>query len=521
MQRFLTLLCLASLLLFTACKRDQYRCFFLLDAQDYTASGKTSVNGTSDLWDDGDIIYINGTDDAHRAAVVNDNNQWKAALANDVEPAASGLFYACFPGNGSGTDNAASFSGSSFAVAFPSSITITSSTAVNCPMVGIAEESHVIHFTNVCALLQLSYTGAGADNLVITELDTTRLAGTIVYTHDGSQWTAAPSGAAVRTLNVSNPGKYSTFYVPIPADTHCLVIGTRKMTAKHYFAPGHIYTVSMGVDGVLNGLFSVSASDTVQFSRGNLQYQASSGTWRFATNQYDTLGTLNRNISSSYTGWIDLFGWGTSGWNSGATCYQPYATTTAPQSYNPGGSLSIDLTGPYAQADWGVYNPIYNGGNTSGMWRTLTKDEWVYLLNTRTASTVNGTSNGRYAKARINGIDGMIIFPDTYSHPYNITQPININAAGTGYASNTYSASDWSAMEQCGAVFLPMTRQRTNAKVSGESSNSNGCYWSSTHMESNDGQAYSLTFSITRVDIAATPQRHFGRAVRLVRDSHR
>lgn len=73
--------------------------------------------------------------------------------------------------------------------------------------------------------------------------------------------------------------------------------------------------------GAVDGLFSVSATKKVYFSKGNLQYQASTNTWRFATNQWDRIGSGNSSISSSYSGWIDLFGWGTSGYNHGATCY--------------------------------------------------------------------------------------------------------------------------------------------------------------------------------------------------------
>ena len=74
--------------------------------------------------------------------------------------------------------------------------------------------------------------------------------------------------------------------------------------------------------GSINGLFSVSADKQVYFSQGNLQYQASTNTWRFAERQIDYVG-LNSNgnvyeggvqcdnalMSSTYSGWIDLFGW--------------------------------------------------------------------------------------------------------------------------------------------------------------------------------------------------------------------
>ena len=43
--------------------------------------------------------------------------------------------------------------------------------------------------------------------------------------------------------------------------------------------------------GVLPGRFTVNAEGLqVQFAQGNLQYQASSNTWRFAEHQYDIVG---------------------------------------------------------------------------------------------------------------------------------------------------------------------------------------------------------------------------------------
>jgi hypothetical protein len=84
--------------------------------------------------------------------------------------------------------------------------------------------------------------------------------------------------------------------------------------------------------------FSVSDTTSVQFSRGNLQYNAALDKWRFALRQYDFACGDNANASETYDGWIDLFGWGTSGWNSGATAYQPWATNTTSAVYYPGGS---------------------------------------------------------------------------------------------------------------------------------------------------------------------------------------
>lgn len=127
-----------------------------------------------------------------------------------------------------------------------------------------------------------------------------------------------------------------------------------------------IWFPSVGGDGVLPGAFSVSATKKVNFSQGNLQYQASTKTWRFAENQYDMIGAANSNISSTYNGWIDLFGWGTSGYNN----KYPYMTSTTNADYGDGNN---DIAG--TNYDWGVYNAISNGGNAKGLWRTLTTAE--------------------------------------------------------------------------------------------------------------------------------------------------
>ncbi|MBO4585019.1 MAG: hypothetical protein J5675_00245, partial [Bacteroidales bacterium] len=43
--------------------------------------------------------------------------------------------------------------------------------------------------------------------------------------------------------------------------------------------------------GAVNGVFTVNKDGgTVYFSKGNLQYQASTKTWRFAENQWDYVG---------------------------------------------------------------------------------------------------------------------------------------------------------------------------------------------------------------------------------------
>ena len=55
------------------------------------------------------------------------------------------------------------------------------------------------------------------------------------------------------------------------------------------------------VNGVLPGCFTVSARGLqVQFSQGNLQYKASTHTWRFAEHQYDIVGGAAESDSTRF-----------------------------------------------------------------------------------------------------------------------------------------------------------------------------------------------------------------------------
>ena len=259
--------------------------------------------------------------------------------------------------------------------------------------------------------------------------------------------------------------------------------------------------------GTINGLFSVSATQQVFFSRGNLQYQASTYTWRFAGNQYDYRGSYNSNISSTYSGWIDLFGWGTSGYNHGAVCYQPWSTSQTDSDYYAYGISACDLHEYTGKADWG-YSPISNGGNQTNQWRTLTKNEWMYVLSTR--STASGI---RFAKAQVAGVNGVILLPDNWSSStYGLS---NTNQGTDSYASNTISASQWVTLENAGAVFLPAAGVRFLTSV--ESVGSYGYYW--TESQSSDNGAYIMYFNNGSIHSWGYGSRHIGYSVRLVRNA--
>ena len=257
--------------------------------------------------------------------------------------------------------------------------------------------------------------------------------------------------------------------------------------------------------GAINGLFSVSATQQVYFSQGNLQYRASTNTWRFATNQYDYVGSTNSNISSTCSGWIDLFAWGTSGYNHGAVCYQPWSISENNSDYLAYGYSSYNLNEQSGQADWG-YNAISNGGNQTNQWRTLTKAEWVYLLNTR-----NTLSGIRFAMAKVNNVNGVIILPDNWSSTYYALN--NTNNTSASFNSNSISLSSWSTLEANGAVFLPAAGFRDGTYVYGVGSY--GGYQTATYYNSNG--VYDLYFSNSNLLLEGTCPRSNAQSVRLVR----
>lgn len=174
---------------------------------------------------------------------------------------------------------------------------------------------------------------------------------------------------------------------------------------------------------------------------------------------------------------------------------------------------TVNLRGNYAKYDWGVYcsytgaSPykINNGGEYS--WRLLTEKEDTYILgpntnprpgsNCRRSSTVNGVPNARFIKARLTnasngnglGLNGIIIFPDTYIHPSSDLAPLptKINDPNSTFTDNNYTIAQWTAMETAKAVFLPAAGCRWGAvgkngvkyyKV--QDINKHCYYWSST-----------------------------------------
>ncbi|MBO7457851.1 MAG: hypothetical protein J6T80_01175 [Paludibacteraceae bacterium] len=253
--------------------------------------------------------------------------------------------------------------------------------------------------------------------------------------------------------------------------------------------------------GALTGKFSVAEGKQVIFSQGNLQYQPVQNAWRFAERQFDFVGgnvtkgnvsyafddCSNCLIGPRYDCWIDLFGWGTG---------------DAPV-------LAIeDAKEYYTFNDWGN-NTVMNGGFLGQAWRTLTWEEWFYLLVTRpNAAQLR-------SQATVDDVHGYILLPDDWQLP----KKMKFTPEANNWKTNEYSEKQWKKMEKAGAVFLPAGGFRNGKEMSVVGVI--GFYWSSTVFTPESGaedEARDFFFSEKRIGPRDHEKRFYGLSVRLVED---
>ena len=234
----------------------------------------------------------------------------------------------------------------------------------------------------------------------------------------------------------------------------------------------------------LKGVFSIGAGRQVRFSQGNLQYKktATSGQLLFAEHQYDILSQEeNEQIGSeAYT--IDLFGWGTGD--------EPAKDSKVGADYA-------------AFKDWGD-NII--GDSEAKYWRTLSKEEWNYLLFERPYASYLAV----WATLEFNNVQGILLLPDNWGE----VKPSDISlSTDQSWSANILSQTQWDALEQAGAVFLPYSRLYRSGQTV-KKDNPAGSYWTSSDYA--ELSAYRVMIN----DKLATEYvgRYLGFYVRLVHD---
>lgn len=559
------MLCFAGL---TSCQKDRSLSDSQLKllAESYTNDSKLLANGTNLTWITGDKVLLN-------------NDTVCTVNVYDAEGAIieGGSFTAPFSAI-SPASIYVSNSGNTYTINIPSNVTydeVEGVQNVKAPLAAYQESGNELHFKHLTAAMVIGINNPTNAPLYLDELkivntkyqlcgeksfNITNIPGTMIGGN-------APAGSndSLRTItmtfanNVYTVAANSTKYIQVPVYPLRSNASQFTITLKSHYAGGVPTTniifnrtqpsavdntlpvatmgfvpvkIESGADNVYNtGLFSVSATKQVQFSKGNLQYKPSTNTWRFAPAQTQALTTQNVDLSATKSTWIDLFGWATSGKHqANGEAVNPYDTTKTNNHYYVWGHPSLHMFGTQGgdagvDGDWGS-NTI-NGA--TGSWRTLTGDEWRYLLEERQTTAIREGNlqsqvsyygeNPRWCIATVNGVNGMMIFPDHYTHPASLSRgiPGSINTPVAYGVTNIFTSEQWAEFEKAGMVFLPATGFRIGNVywVRGY-----GEYWASTRSETYYSyNAQSLHFQSGQYGGVVDKERHNGFAVRLVRDA--
>ncbi len=227
--------------------------------------------------------------------------------------------------------------------------------------------------------------------------------------------------------------------------------------------------------GALNGKYTINAGgDFIYFAKGNLQYTResldadwSTGTFRLATNQYDLIEAEKTYPAAYCTDnygdktAVGLFGWGT--WGEGKT---PNLTSSDKTLY----TWSTDFSG------------TLEGTST---WRTLTKDEWVYLL-----------EHNNLSYATVHDVNGLLVAPDGKDiDGKSMTDWVVIND------------ETWTTMQNDGYLFLPACGQRSQlnetANITTGGQGEEVVYYSSTEKEDDANRAYNIWYKKGQAPAAA------------------
>lgn len=538
---------------------------FRLTGEGFRTHGKTSVEGTSVYWNTGDKVKLNGTEYS-----VSVSGSGETYVTDEVDNGSD--IYGYFPSSLEVTENAGTNTPTLIIPATYRSSFSGDRQKIDLPMIGKAGVgAKGISFKHLTAAVKVCVKNTtGSDvflDSIIVSSENYQLSGSVELNLLAEDLGLAPNNSGVAAadkrvkvsfangaVSIRNGGSdikevqvpilpVSESDITIKVYTHKLVARTGMPSVNYDYDFSHcasspalprnvmlmagteiggIHTVEVD-----HSLFTVGVGRKVRFSKGNLvcsrpntstSWSSSSLTWVFMNNQYDIVEVSNSDLGEDYSKVTDIrhFGWGTSGWNNGNTRYRPYYTEPVAYLYGPRGN---NLVGDYKNADWGVYNTISNGGNMAGMWRTLSggeNGEMDSLFNHRAASILGGAV-ARYAKAKVGSTYGVIIFPDNYAHPDDVSVPIGIGETGSaGWNGNSCSIADWTKMEEAGAVFWAAASYRDGNQMSSYT-NVVGNYWTTTM--SDDDNAYIVRFSETIMNASSYKNtKARGCSVRLVQD---
>ncbi|MBQ0031056.1 MAG: hypothetical protein KBT32_11595 [Bacteroidales bacterium] len=465
-------------------------------------TGDAGSKGGEIRWDADDLININGIQ-YKGTPVEKDTRHAIFTKVNDGDTAPESPYKAYYP--------ATMFAEGVITLPAIQKYNAANSLKDVMPMYSESFSNKMLAFKNICGLLEINLKGTEKIKRITVSDSEKSMCGVCTIDKDGAAVISDHSSKAGVTLDCGEGVQLNnetgvTFYIAIPAGIYnglrivtttvtesSVSVVTAKSSAT--ILRNCIYTLELTPTYgplLLPGKFSISATDYVQFSKGNLQatyHSASSSyTWAIAANQYDYVGnaagntTIKNDGSNNDGAVVDLFGWSTDATNYGINISQSHST----------------YSGDFK--DWGTA--------IGDSWFTLSGDggEWDYILSKRS----NAAQKCGKATLTFASVKGVVILPDEWTLPEKCSFTAGKEK---GYSANKYDSDAWTKMEQAGAVFLPIGGSRNGVAIDNSTVN-NGYYWSRTGKGTEN--AYRLNFSDSGIPETNSQPRYRGQFVRLV-----
>lgn len=503
MKKYSILLSLTALaLLLAACTREAQVTPAGGDVVTLTASveARTKVNvesGTGTFsWTKGDILAVN-TDQGYLSTYALEATSTVASFKVELNGAVRQNF-AVFPASAAvaGHDTAEDLQ-----VTLPASYTLGSLSTDIAPVILIAKGNNAttdhLVFKHVGGLFRLKAVDVpkGTDQLVVSfDKDVT-----------GSFTVADPESDNPTIATTENTGKNTVTFtfsalaamqdvvlnVPVPTGTFgsvtvtALIGGQQIPCSITAFAKDGLAVARKAAFGkdMYMPVFSVSATDKVVFSPGNLEASTTNGgttwNWAFSEDPYSlksSSGTLSGiGKIEEESGTIRYFRWSSNSESSafGITTVDDNAALAGTKFVDWGSNVITWKGNTYAANTWFTPSGVVATGAEIGDGSANINADWNYILAGRSGSTLHevtpesliGTAwegnyperdveNARFVHAQVGERHGLILFPDHYVQPEGIPLSM-INLYNANSIRNPLTVEQFEKMAASGAVFLP------------------------------------------------------------------
>ncbi len=436
------------------------------DATKTTLSGN-DTEGYDVVWTEGDSFKIGNVTFTLSEGAGTKFGKFTCS-ATQLKKLQNGTFTVYYPSTYDGTwPIAQNYSGDGLFTNYPMKASVTVSDLQVPESISFKNEGGILRLT-VDAIDQSEPVIVNSVTMSAAELDES----ISLYSGDGVTidegvakdfYIAVPAGEYTGTTITFNTLDGKVFKKSMKAGRSLVVersmITPAKFSVKEYTEPFP--------DGALPGVFSVSNSKKVVFSRGNMYWNGSSFQFEGSQLMYDDRWNESH---------VSHFFWTP---ESGTA----YAGEVDDEFFDK--MLPEDVFFTSAKG--------FTANGQSDTWFTMSNEEWEYLLG----------RDGKCSFATVAGRKGWVIAPDNYA----------------GTLKEKYDATEWPSAEAGGLVFLPFAGQRMTADEMGDFE-TQGCYWSaSLFLEDEEDASCAYYCGFTPEDIFPdNTWRESGYAIRLVKE---